>query len=70
MTDNIGKINSTRRLVKAGVLPPTAAFTGHCGDDVCTFDANASSNEEGAITGYARDVGDGATGTGRMACRS
>ncbi|WP_410585809.1 S8 family serine peptidase [Amycolatopsis sp. lyj-108] len=67
VTDNSGKTNSTRRLVKAGDLPPTAAFTGRCASDVCTFDASASSDEEGAITGYTWNFGDGATATGKTA---
>ncbi|MFD5248139.1 S8 family serine peptidase [Amycolatopsis sp. NPDC058340] len=66
VTDNVGKTNSTRRLVKAGDLPPTAAFTGRCTSGVCTFDGSASTDEEGAVTGYAWNFGDGTNAGGKV----
>ncbi|WP_433333484.1 S8 family serine peptidase [Spirillospora sp. CA-294931] len=66
VTDDDGKTNVTRRLVKAGDLPPTAAFTGRCQSSVCSFDGRASGDAEGAIT-YAWSFGDGGTATGATA---
>ncbi|MFI9816777.1 S8 family serine peptidase [Saccharothrix variisporea] len=70
VTDNQGKTNSTRRLVKAGDLPPTASFTARCDRGSCSFDGSASTDEEGAVTGYAWQFGDGTTGTGKTATHS
>jgi PKD repeat protein len=65
VTDNDGKTNTTRRMVKAGDLPPTASFTARCQGGTCTFDGSASSDEEGAVGGHSWNFGDGTTGTGR-----
>ncbi|WP_285706002.1 LamG-like jellyroll fold domain-containing protein [Microtetraspora sp. NBRC 16547] len=46
---------------------PTASFTATCTDLECSFDAGASSDPDGSITGYAWDFGDGTTGTGTTA---
>ncbi|MFI6908801.1 S8 family serine peptidase [Nonomuraea sp. NPDC050394] len=67
VTDNSGKTNSTRRLVKAGDLPPTAVVTGRCNRSSCSFDARGSTDEEGAITSHRWDFGDGGTATGPTA---
>ncbi|MGH3736877.1 MAG: S8 family serine peptidase [Micromonosporaceae bacterium] len=67
VTDNQGKTNSNRRMVKAGDLPPTAAFTARCSGGGCSFDGSASSDEEGAVAGYAWNFGDGTTANGRTA---
>jgi len=69
VTDNAGKTNATRRLVKAGDLPPTASFTGRCNSGNCTFDGRASSDAEGPIT-HAWSFGDGGTATGATATHS
>ncbi|MGO1051488.1 S8 family serine peptidase [Crossiella sp. CA198] len=70
VTDNDGKTHSTRRLVKAGDLPPSAAFTSRCNRGSCSFDGSASSDEEGPVSGHAWKFGDGATGTGPTASHS
>ncbi|XVV06095.1 S8 family serine peptidase [Actinosynnema sp. CA-248983] len=70
VTDNQGKTNTTRRLVKAGDLPPTAAFTTRCQRGTCSFDGSASTDEEGSVTGYSWQFGDGTTGTGRTVTHS
>ncbi|MFC7614021.1 PKD domain-containing protein [Actinokineospora soli] len=67
VTDNQGKTHSTRRMVKAGDLPPTASFTARCDRGACAFDGSASTDEESAIAAWAWDFGDGATATGRTA---
>ncbi|MFE0152851.1 S8 family serine peptidase [Nonomuraea sp. NPDC059007] len=67
VTDNSGKTNAARRLVKAGDLPPTAAIAGRCRQSACSFDATGSSDEEGAIAGYHWDFGDGTGATGATA---
>ncbi|MDP9429299.1 MAG: PKD domain-containing protein [Actinomycetota bacterium] len=43
---------------------PTAAFTATPADLTAAFDASASSDADGRVTGYAWDFGDGGTGTG------
>ncbi|MBB5081515.1 S8 family serine peptidase [Nonomuraea endophytica] len=70
VTDNSGKTNTARRLVKAGDLPPTAALSGRCQSSSCTFDGRGSSDEEGAITSYRWDFGDGSTGSGATAAHA
>ncbi|MBE1461844.1 S8 family serine peptidase [Kibdelosporangium phytohabitans] len=65
VTDNDGKTNTTRRMVKAGDLPPTASFTSRCQKGTCSFDGSASTDQEGSVSGYAWAFGDGTTGTGR-----
>ncbi|WP_436500622.1 S8 family serine peptidase [Actinokineospora sp. HUAS TT18] len=69
VTDNAGKTNVTRRMVKAGDLPPTASFTARCSNSTCTFDGRASSDAEGGVT-YAWSFGDGGTATGATASHS
>lgn len=44
---------------------PTAAFTHDCTSTACTFDAAASNDADGSVTGWAWDFGDGGTATGR-----
>ncbi|GIG68866.1 S8 family serine peptidase [Phytomonospora endophytica] len=65
VTDNSGKTNVARRLVKAGDLPPTASFSGRCSGATCTFDGGGSTDAEGSIASYGWNFGDGAAGTGR-----
>ena len=45
-------------------VPPVASFTSSCTDLTCSFNASASSDSDGTISGYAWDFGDGTTGTG------
>lgn len=70
VTDNDGKSNVTRRLVKAGDLPPSAAFTARCQSANCTFDGSASTDAEGQIQSYAWNFGDTTTATGPRASHS
>ncbi|GIH69073.1 LamG-like jellyroll fold domain-containing protein [Sphaerimonospora thailandensis] len=46
---------------------PTASFSATCTDLDCSFDAGASGDPDGSITGYAWDFGDGTTGAGQTA---
>jgi PKD repeat protein len=43
---------------------PTAAFASECTNLECSFDAAASSDEDGTVASFAWDFGDGETGTG------
>ena len=66
VTDDGGSSSSVTQqvsVVKPNV-PPTASFTPSCTYLDCTFDATASSDSDGTVTGYAWDFGDGTTGTG------
>ncbi|MBP2471569.1 subtilisin family serine protease [Crossiella equi] len=67
VTDDDGKTNSTRRMVKAGDLPPTASFTARCDKGTCAFDGRASTDEEGAVSGHSWRFGDGGTASGPTA---
>lgn len=55
-------------LVNGGVIPPdvnslpAASFTVECTGLACSFDATASSDSDGAISGYSWDFGDATTG--------
>ncbi len=55
-------------LLNGGVIPPAvnvlpeARFDLECTGLVCSFDATASSDADGAVTSYDWDYGDGATG--------
>jgi hypothetical protein len=44
---------------------PVAAATVTCNGLTCSFDGSASHDDDGTITGYAWDFGDGAHGTGQ-----
>ena len=68
VTDDQGATNSLTKTVTVTAppvnQPPTAAFTATPTNLVATFDATASSDTDGTITGYAWDFGDSTTGTG------
>jgi alpha-tubulin suppressor-like RCC1 family protein/chitodextrinase len=49
-----------------GNQAPEASFTTSCDLLACSFDASASDDPDGAVTGYEWDFGDGGTGTGEM----
>lgn len=51
-------------------LRPTADFTYSCFLLDCTFDGSASADEDGGVTSWTWDFGDGSTGTGRTAQHS
>jgi alpha-tubulin suppressor-like RCC1 family protein len=56
-------------LVTSGPLPnqpPTARFTVSCQQLACSFDASTSTDNDGTITSYDWDFGDGATDTGAV----
>jgi PKD repeat protein len=44
--------------------PPTASFTYSCTELSCSFNASASSDSDGSITGYSWNFGDGSSGSG------
>lgn len=71
VTDNRGGSNSataTVSVVKPNVAP-TASFTSSVSNLAVTVDATASS-DDGTITGYAWDFGDGSSGVGVTASHS
>jgi PKD repeat protein len=43
---------------------PVASFTASCSQWTCTFDGSAAHSDNGPITSYRWDFGDGSTGTG------
>ena len=49
---------------------PVASFSSECGGLNCGFDASASADVDGTITGYAWDFGDGQTGAGATSSHS
>lgn len=49
---------------KGAVFPPSAAFDASCADEVCEFDASATTAPGASIDAYAWDFGDGTSGTG------
>jgi PKD repeat protein len=64
VTDNAGANSSSSLTVSVSVVgggnsPPSASFTSDCPDLSCDFDASASSDSDGNITGYGWDFGDG-----------
>ncbi|RCX31777.1 PKD domain-containing protein [Thioalbus denitrificans] len=70
VTDDGDATDSTSQPVTVsappGGMPPSAAFTYACDRLACSFDASGSS-DDGTITGYAWDFGDGSGGSGLTA---
>lgn len=67
VTDNqgaTGRASANVTVTETGDVPPTAAFTYSADRLNVVFDASASSSENGAITSYEWDLGDGARGDG------
>ncbi|WP_460605060.1 PKD domain-containing protein [Jatrophihabitans fulvus] len=66
VTDDAGATAITTQTVTATSpplnQPPVARFTATCSGRTCTFDASASSDDEG-VRAYGWDFGDGATGS-------
>src|SRR5262249_27902585 len=46
-------------------LPPTASFSASCSGRVCSFDASASTDSDGTISGYSWSFGDGTSDAGK-----
>ena len=58
VTDNAGASNSTTQdIVVSANTPPSASFTYSCTNTACSF--NSTSTDDGGITGYDWDFGDG-----------
>jgi PKD repeat protein len=49
---------------------PTASFTSNCAGLTCSFDASASNDPDGSITGYAWSLGQGPAATGVTTSRT
>lgn len=66
VTDNDGGTGSRSAQVTPGQTneAPHAAFTSTCDGRTCTLDGSASFDNDGTITGYAWDFGDGTQGSG------
>ena len=51
------------KLTKAANLSPVSTFTSSCFGQLCSFDSTAAADQDGSLTSYAWDFGDGTTST-------
>lgn len=58
------KLKGFRSFVPGSKVPRGASFTFSCTDLICDFDATASNDEDGTISSYDWDLGDGTTDSG------
>ncbi len=67
VTDASGATSTTSAPIEISNALPAAEFTSSVNGLEATFDATASSDPDGTVTGYAWSFGDGATATGATA---
>ncbi len=69
-TDSAANSTVASRVVSVDNLPnqnPVAAFTYDCDGLTCSFDASTSRDDDGTISDYSWDFGDGSGGSGMLA---
>ena len=63
-TDGLTDSQQTTLTVSRRPVAPVAAFTVSCDELTCTLDGSGSSDEDGSLTSWSWDLGDGTTATG------